>query len=104
MESEQVTPVDSIEDVVRISVKVPDFDRHLKKAEGHIGRNIVEITINMKTIVWKPLMIKKTEYQYFNQRGDISTLKGGPLKLVDKFTYFRGRHQHVISKGMGSYQ
>ena len=22
----------------------------------------------------------------FNQRGDISTLKGGPLKLVDKFT------------------
>ena len=24
---------------------------------------------------------------YFNQRGDISTLKVGPLKLVDKFTY-----------------
>ena len=23
----------------------------------------------------------------FNQRGDISTLKGAPLKLVDKFTY-----------------
>ena len=23
----------------------------------------------------------------FNQRGDISTLKSGPLKLVDKFTY-----------------
>ena len=23
----------------------------------------------------------------FNQRGDISTLKGGSLKLVDKFTY-----------------
>ena len=23
----------------------------------------------------------------FNQRGEISTLKGGPLKLVDKFTY-----------------
>ena len=23
----------------------------------------------------------------FNQRGDISTLKGGPLKLVDKFVY-----------------
>ena len=29
----------------------------------------------------------KTEYMYFNQRGDISTLKGGLLKLVDKFTY-----------------
>ena len=29
----------------------------------------------------------KTEYMCFNQKGDISTLKGGPLKLVDKFTY-----------------
>ena len=28
----------------------------------------------------------KTEYMCFNQRGDISTLKSGPLKLVDKFT------------------
>ena len=30
----------------------------------------------------------KTEYMCFNQIGDISTLKSGPLKLVDKFTYF----------------
>ena len=29
----------------------------------------------------------KTEYMCFNQRGDISTLKGGPLKLLEKFTY-----------------
>ena len=29
----------------------------------------------------------KTEYMYFNQRGEISTLNGSPLKLVDKFTY-----------------
>ena len=29
----------------------------------------------------------KIEYMCFNQRGDISTLKCGPLKLVDKFTY-----------------
>ena len=29
----------------------------------------------------------KTEFLYFNQRGDISTLNGGSLKLVDKFTY-----------------
>ena len=28
----------------------------------------------------------KTEYMCFNQRGDIFTLKGRPLKLVDKFT------------------
>ena len=30
----------------------------------------------------------KTEYMYCNQRGHISTLKGGPLKLVEKFNYF----------------
>ena len=29
----------------------------------------------------------KTEYMCLNQRGDISTLKGGPLELVDKFIY-----------------
>ena len=29
----------------------------------------------------------KTEYMRFNQTGDISTLKGNSLKLVDKFTY-----------------
>ena len=42
----------------------------------------------------------KTEYICFNQRGKISTLKGGPLKLVDKFTYLgnRERHQHILAK------
>ena len=39
------------------SVKVSAFDKHLK-AGGHIGRNVVEITIKMKTIVRKTLMIK----------------------------------------------
>ena len=29
----------------------------------------------------------KTEYMYFNQTGDISTLDGSSLKLVDKFNY-----------------
>ena len=36
-ESEQTTPVDSIKDVVQSSVKVPEFNKHLKKAGGHIG-------------------------------------------------------------------
>ena len=49
--------MDSIKDVVRSSVKVPEFDKHLKKAGGHIGRNVVQITIKLKTIVRKPLMI-----------------------------------------------
>ena len=36
-----------------------------------------------------PCQADKTEYMYFNpnQREDIFTLKGGSLKLVDKFTY-----------------
>ena len=29
----------------------------------------------------------KTEFMSFNQKGDISTLNGHSLKLVDKFTY-----------------
>ena len=29
----------------------------------------------------------KTEYMCYNQTGDISTIDGTPLKLVDKFTY-----------------
>ena len=29
----------------------------------------------------------KTEFMYFNQRADISTLNGGSLKHMDKFTY-----------------
>ena len=59
MESERATPVDSIKDVDQSSVKVPEFDKHLKKAGGYIGRNIVEIAIKMKTFNDKnPLMIK----------------------------------------------
>ena len=42
------------------SVKVPEFYKHLKKAGGHMGRNVVEITIKMKTIVWKPFIIKNS--------------------------------------------
>ena len=57
MESEQATPVDSIKDIVWSSMKVPKFDKHLKRAGGHIGWNVVEIT-KMKTIVRKPWMIK----------------------------------------------
>ena len=38
--------------------EVPVFDKHQKKAGGHVGRNVVEITIKMKTIVRKPFMIK----------------------------------------------
>ena len=49
--------MDSIKDEVRSFVWVPEFDKQLKKAGGHIGRNVVEITIKIKTIVRRPLMI-----------------------------------------------
>ena len=50
--------MDSIKDIIRNSMKVPELDIHLKKARGHISRNVVEMTIKMKTVVRKPLMIK----------------------------------------------
>ena len=53
-----MTLVDSTKDVVRSSVKVPEFDKHLKKAGGHIGQNVVEITVKMKTIDRKPFTIQ----------------------------------------------
>ena len=57
MGSEQAIPMDSIKDVVWSFMKVPKFEKHLKKAGENIGWN-VEITIKMKTIVRKPLMKK----------------------------------------------
>ena len=39
--------------------------------------------------------------------GDISTLDGTPLKLVDKFTYLgsnRKGHRHEVNESMDSYQ
>ena len=50
--------MNSIKDVVQSSMKVSKVDKHLKKAGGHIAQNVVEITIKMKTIVQKPLMVK----------------------------------------------
>ena len=61
-------PKDSIKDVVRSSVYVPEFDKHVKKAGGQIGRNVEELTIKMKKIVRKPLMIKISGlYLYFER-------------------------------------
>ena len=58
--------MDSMKDVVRTSVYVPEFDKYLKKARGHIDRNVVEITIKMKTIVRQPLMIKIIKLRFRN--------------------------------------
>ena len=52
----------------------------------------------------------KKKYMWFNQRGDISKLKGDPLKVVDKFTYLGStlasitNDMHLTIKGMVSYR
>ena len=51
-----------------IKLHLRNLDKHLKKAEGHIGRNVVEITIKMKTIVRKPLIIKIIKLRLRNFR------------------------------------
>ena len=56
-------PMDSMKDVVRSSVKVPECDKHLMKAGGHISKHFVEITIKTKAIVRKPLMIKIIKFR-----------------------------------------
>ena len=51
----------------------PESQQHsLEGAAGGIGLNV---------------KADETEYMCFNQRSDIATQKGGPLKLMDKFTY-----------------
>ena len=57
-------PVDYIKDVLRSSVPATEFDKHLKKAGGHMGRNVVNLTKKMKTIVRKHWTIKKNGYSY----------------------------------------
>ncbi len=39
-----MNPVDSMKDVVPSSVNVPEFNKHLKKAGGHISQNVAELT------------------------------------------------------------
>ena len=56
----------------------------LERAAAGIGLNVnadkTEYLIKEATYLIK-------EAEYFNQRGDISTLNGSSLKLVDKFIY-----------------
>ena len=56
-----IDPVDQIKDVVRNSMLAPKFDKkHRKKAGGHISRNVMNITIKIKTIrkPWRIEIIK----------------------------------------------
>ena len=58
--------------LANIPARAETLRHSLERAAGGIGLH---------------LNADKTEYMCFNQRGDISTLNGSSLKLVDKFTY-----------------
>ena len=69
-----ITDVDYANDIaliVKTSAQVETLLHSLERAAGVIGFNV---------------NADKTEYMCFNQRVNIATLKGGSLKLVDKFT------------------
>ena len=70
-----ITDADCADDIALLAntpAQAESLLRSLERAAGGIG-----LLVNAD----------KTEYMCLNQRGDISTLKGGPLKLVSKFTY-----------------
>ena len=93
-----ITDVDYADDIALLAntpAQAESLLHSLERAAGGIGLHV---------------NADKTEFMCFNQRGDTSPLKGGHLKLVDKFTYLgstvssREWHQHETSKVMESYQ
>ena len=73
-----ITDADYADDIallVNRHAKAESLLHSLEKAAGSMSLHVT---------------VDKTEYMCFNQnqKGDISTLKSGPLKLVDKFTHF----------------
>ena len=58
--------------LANIPVQAESLLHRLERADGGIGLHV---------------NADETEYICFNQRGDIYTLNGSSLKLVDKFTY-----------------
>ena len=96
--SQTIMDVDYVDDIVLLtntpSPRTETMLHSQKRAAAGIGLHV---------------NAHKTEYMCFNQTGDISTLNGNSLKLVDKFTYLGSsvsstvRHQHATSKGVDSY-
>ena len=59
MESEQVTPVDSIKDVVRSSVEVSEFDKHLRRPEAISAETLWKDYLLIFNFLISPLLIIK---------------------------------------------
>ena len=75
--SHTITDADYADDIVLLANKparAENLPHSLEQAAAGIGFHV---------------NAHKTEYVRFNQTGDISTLDGGPLKLIDRFTYLR---------------
>ena len=73
--AQAITNADYADDIALLANTTAQAEFHLhnlERAAGGIGLHV---------------NVDKTEYMCFNQRVDTSTLKGGSLKLVDKFTY-----------------
>ena len=75
--AQTITDVDYTDDIVlqaNTPAQVETLLHSLERAVAGIGLHV---------------NADKTEYMCFNQKGNISTLNGSSLKLVDKFTYLR---------------
>ena len=73
--TQTIMEVDYADDVVflaNIHTQAESLQHNLEQAAGGTGHHV---------------NVDKTEYMYFNRKGDTSTLNGGSLKLVDKFLY-----------------
>ena len=67
-----ITDTDYADDIAILANAPAQAETLLQRASAGIGLHV---------------NAHKTEYMSFNQTGDISTLGGSSLKLVDKFTY-----------------
>ena len=73
--AQAITDADYADDIALLadtSAQAESLLHSLERAAGSIG-----LYVNAD----------KTQYMCFNPRSDIPTLKGGPLKLVDEFTF-----------------
>ena len=73
--AQTITDVDYADDIALLAnthARTESLSHSLKRQAGGIGLHV---------------NAGKTEFMCFNQRGDISTLNGCSLKLVEKFTY-----------------
>ena len=73
--AQTITDVDYADDIALLA----NLPTQAESLLHSLGRAVGGICLHVK--------VDKTEHMRFNQRSDIFTIKGDPLKLEDKFTY-----------------